>query len=899
MKGQKPIMTQNMPAKARNNSELFANDPLTESYISRLTVPLIIYDQILSIAFVSPKFSALTGYKSADLIGQKPPYVFWPTAKVKSYSRTLPPHEPAGQPQAILTCDRKVIWVVTQRIPLNPTGSFGWVDIWTDVTTTIQKQEVLKTALKTSTHKFKNLFNAVPVPLSISTFPEIKIVEVNQQFQKSSGFKRQEIIGKKWQGERWELESPESGTLNAAKHKNRVIQKEMNLVSNTGKPQSVIFRSKKWRLDGRDFIISAGLDITERKNIEAALRESEAFKAGLLNQSPIPILVINPDSSIQYINPAMEKLTGFSKSELIGTKPPYPWWLKGIDYTEQINTLVPVANEIREFQNKKGEHFWVELRRRQIKENKQTKYLLTTLVDITERKNTLDALIESEAFSSELLETAPNPIIVTNLDSSVRYVNPAFEKLTGYTRTELKGVKLPYPWWPQNRIREYIVQDDIGKNQNTFIQEREFVNNQGKPYWVIVNIHPVRENGADKFFLSNWVDITERIKNEAVIKESEAFNASLLYDAPNPVVVFNLDRSIKYINPAMEELTGFSSQELLGSKPPYPWWPPQNIEEYLSAGEIHHNHETRHMERPAQKKNGDIIWVSINMRAVKEQGVTKHFIANWQNISKHKAMEERIIELYQQEKAHREELQEEAHSRGQFINVLAHELRTPVTPILASTAMLNDLFINQADDVKKKLILNVYKSTRTLAHRLEELLDLARYSRGTFKLRLQPTELQAFFKDSIDRFMPSFEQRQQHLVVEMPESLPVADVDPSRLEQVISNLLSNSSKFGQEKGNIRVRISYSNEVLRVEVKDDGIGISQDDQQRLFQPYHRTEQDRQQFTGLGLGLAVAKQIIEAHGGNIWVESEINKGSIFIFSIPLKLTKLQPVPLLNQL
>lgn len=115
-------------------------------------------------------------------------------------------------------------------------------------------------------------------------------------------------------------------------------------------------------------------------------------------------------------------------------------------------------------------------------------------------------------------------------------------------------------------------------------------------------------------------------------------------------------------------------------------------------------------------------------------------------------------------------------------------------------------------------------------------------------------------------------------------------MDPSRLEQVIINLLSNSSKFSTEKGHIffSVRLAYS--VLRVEVKDDGLGISPENQKRLFQPYHRVEQDRQQFTGLGLGLglAISKQIIEAHGGNIWVESEVDKGSNFIFTLSIKLS-----------
>ena len=213
-----------------------------------------------------------------------------------------------------------------------------------------------------------------------------------------------------------------------------------------------------------------------------------------------------------------------------------------------------------------------------------------------------------------------------------------------------------------------------------------------------------------------------------------------------------------------------------------------------------------------------------------------------------------------------------------------------MTPILASTGMLTDLYENQPDDVKKKLVINIFNSTRTLARRLEELLDLARYSRGTFKLQIRPTDLGPFFVESLSLFASTIELRKQQLITSLPSNLPVADIDPSRLEQVISNLLSNSSKFSPEMGHIYFTVRQSENMLRVEVKDEGIGINPEDQKRLFQPYHRVEQDRQQFTGLGLGLAISKQIVEAHGGKISVESEGEKGSTFIFTIPLKLSKI---------
>jgi signal transduction histidine kinase len=127
---------------------------------------------------------------------------------------------------------------------------------------------------------------------------------------------------------------------------------------------------------------------------------------------------------------------------------------------------------------------------------------------------------------------------------------------------------------------------------------------------------------------------------------------------------------------------------------------------------------------------------------------------------------------------------------------------------------------------------------------------------------------------------------------EIPGSLPAAAIDASRLEQVIINLLSNASKFSGDHGTVDVRVTADNQELQMDITDYGIGISPDLQDRLFQPYHRVEQDRQQFPGLGLGLAVAKQIVEAHGGKIWLDSQPGRGSTFSFRIPLKEAKASP-------
>jgi signal transduction histidine kinase len=131
--------------------------------------------------------------------------------------------------------------------------------------------------------------------------------------------------------------------------------------------------------------------------------------------------------------------------------------------------------------------------------------------------------------------------------------------------------------------------------------------------------------------------------------------------------------------------------------------------------------------------------------------------------------------------------------------------------------------------------------------------------------------------------------KKQTLRTDLPASLPIIRGDGQRLEQVMINLLTNAAKFTPAGGNILVRVRKNDDGLIIDVKDDGIGIAREQQFRLFKPYSRLNSDRQHHPGLGLGLALAKQVVELHGGKIWVESEPGKGSTFSFSLPRQAVK----------
>jgi signal transduction histidine kinase len=232
------------------------------------------------------------------------------------------------------------------------------------------------------------------------------------------------------------------------------------------------------------------------------------------------------------------------------------------------------------------------------------------------------------------------------------------------------------------------------------------------------------------------------------------------------------------------------------------------------------------------------------------------------------------------------ELEKEIRQKAEFTATIAHELKTPLTSIIASAGLLSEEIQGGPQEPQQRLIQNILHSAQILEARISELLDVTKAEVSSLQLHLQPLHIESLLQDAAWQIHPEIQRKGQHLTLDLADSLPVVEADASRLEQVLLNLLSNASKFTPDGKNITLRAKKHKDSLTIEVQDSGIGISKENQARLFQPYYRVESDRQRYPGLGLGLALARQIIELHNGKIWVESELGKGSIFAVSLPLR-------------
>jgi signal transduction histidine kinase len=168
---------------------------------------------------------------------------------------------------------------------------------------------------------------------------------------------------------------------------------------------------------------------------------------------------------------------------------------------------------------------------------------------------------------------------------------------------------------------------------------------------------------------------------------------------------------------------------------------------------------------------------------------------------------------------------------------------------------------------------------------LSDLLDMAKMESLGFKLTLELQDIRPLLNNTVNELETVASEKNQSLTLGAPSSMPLVNVDRAYIEQVILNLVNNALKFSEEGTMIQITLRREDPNVMVRVQDDGPGITKEEQVRIFTPYYRVEADRQRFPGLGLGLTVSKQLVEMHGGKMWVESEVGKGSTFIFTLPI--------------
>ena len=646
-------------------------------------------------------------------------------------------------------------------------------------------------------------------------------------------------------------------------------------------------------------------NITERKQIEEALQASEEFSSILLSNAPYPLFVINADTSIKYVNLALEKLSGFSLTELIGKKAPYPWWTEETmpkieqDFKEAIRKGAKGWEEL--FKKKNGERFWVSIYATPIVINGEYRYYLANWVDITERKRAEEALVDEATRRRILFEQSRDGIVTLDQNGKVYEANQQFAKMLGYSPEETAQLHV-WDWdtqWTREQLLEMIGSvDAAGDHFETYHRRKD-----GTVYGVEIST-----NGAiiagQKLIYCVCRDITERKRWEEEIRKFKTISDRAGYGA----AITNLEGEFIYVNESLALLHGYTPDELSGKHFSILFTEDSlkrlgRLRNQLIQKGTHFNEELWR-----KRKDGTVFPTLTTAVIIKDDnGKFLYIAATAIDITERKRWERELQEKNERLDVQNEELQsqsEELMAQGQelvektrelevasnakseFLSHMSHELRTPLNVIIGFSELMMDGVAGEVNEEQRQCLNDVLGSGQHLLGLINDILDLSKIESGKMELKLRNVALPGIIETLRSEMMPLVTKRNQSLDVIVEKGLPSVRADKAKIRQVLINLLSNSTKFTPEGGKLQVEAVREDGWCRVSVIDNGIGISKENQKKIFEPFSQLESPLpREAGGTGLGLAIARQIIEKHGGRIWVESEYGEGSRFNFTLPL--------------
>jgi PAS domain S-box-containing protein len=652
-------------------------------------------------------------------------------------------------------------------------------------------------------------------------------------------------------------------------------------------------------------IYSIAIDITERKRSEALLQQ----QALILENMAEGAIMADENGTIVFTNSAFDRMFGYERHELLQQSVSV---LHTYSFEENERLKAAISEQLRtqgtfrqEIHNckKDGSRFMTEACINQLVVNGKT-YFVTVQRDVTDRvKMEAERLrIESELRGSEqrlqaIINNSKAAIFMKDLQGRYLLMNRECEKLFNITNDWVQG-KTDYDLFPPETADMLREKDRQVLAANTALTlEEQIPLADGIHSYVAIKFPIFDDAGVPYAVCGISTDITDRVQIESdrnraqeELRQKNAILDVINESAPTPIFVKDRQGRIIYANPATCKVLGKSVDEVLGYRDSdlYP-----NLED---AEHVMDNDrrimESGRMEVVEESPDGVRTFLGMKVPYYNEAGEVVGLIGISNDITERVQMERDRERILQQEQALRAAAENANRVKDEFLAILSHELRTPMNPILGWAKLLRGGKLN---DTKTALAIETIERNAQLQVQLiDDLLDISRILQGKLNLSTTPVNLNTVARAAIETVRLAAEAKAIVIQPLFSSANLVTKGDAGRLQQVIWNLLSNAVKFTPENGQIKVELSQVGTNAQIQVKDSGKGIKPE-----FLPYvfeHFRQEDgatTRKFGGLGLGLAIARQIVELHGGQIHVESPgEDQGATFIVQLPLASLTVQP-------
>ncbi|RLC92241.1 MAG: hypothetical protein DRI39_08580 [Chloroflexi bacterium] len=622
----------------------------------------------------------------------------------------------------------------------------------------------------------------------------------------------------------------------------------------------------------------------------AERRQAEELLRAWFVSSPIGMYIVQ-DGAFRIVNPTFERLLGYSESELVGMDPmmlvsPDDRSMVRENAVKMLKGMRTSPYEFR-YVTRSGESKWVMETVSSIQyEGRQA--ALGYFMDITGLKETEWALRESERRYRLLAENITDVIFCTDMDLRPIYVSPSIERLLGYTVEESMSRTPIEAMTPESlQVAVDALAAEVAKgyrDRDRFrprVRELEFRRKDGSTVWAEVRVSLIRdEAGQATEVLGVMSDVTKRKKMEQELRKSEASLARAQRVARLGNWDWDIVNDELRFSEEIYRIFGLSTRDRVSGHDTFLESVHPEDREFVRKA-----FDQALYERKTYSPDYRIVLPDGSERVVHEQveitydenGMATRVVGTVQDITEIRDLAKKVIEYEEMNKF-----------KSNLLSTVSHELRTPLATIKGYCTLLLDYDKRLRGGEKREYLESIDKATERLAELVNHLLDMSRLEAGLLKLDRAPTSVAKLVQEAVAE--AKMRDQGHEIVLDLQGRLPRLNLDARRIRQVLDNLLDNAVKYSEPGTRVMVEARQVGLELVVSIRDSGMGIPRDSLDRVFDLMYRVEQRLASDTrGAGLGLAICKGLVEAHGGRIWVESEPGKGSTFHFALPLERRK----------
>ncbi len=409
----------------------------------------------------------------------------------------------------------------------------------------------------------------------------------------------------------------------------------------------------------------------------------------------------------------------------------------------------------------------------------------------------------------------------------------------------------------------------------------EFMKSGAADYVPKASLTPERLAASIRYALEMTRAAAGRRTAEREVREQEDRFRTLANAIPQLAWMADAQGDIRWYNQRWYDYTGTTLEQVQG----WGWRVVQHPEhEARVVAGIKRSFETGEPWEdtfPLRAADGTYRWfLSRALPMRRDDGTITGWFGTNTDITAQKRVEDERELLLAREQQARTAAEQATRAREEVLAVLAHDLRDPMQTIFVAASVLGI----QVPEENRRHVAIIQRATQSMQRLVTDLLDVARIDSGTFSVRKARVDLAALLQDVLELYEPQALAHDVVLGSDIDSEVAPVEADPDRLRQVLSNLISNALKFTPAKGNIVVRVANREGGVEMSVKDSGPGIAEEDLTQIFERFWQL--NRASRTGAGLGLAICKGIVEAHGGRVWAESKPGRGSTFYVYIPRK-------------